>query len=557
MMKKARLTLLLVSVLSGASLAQFNFMWQTTHGAPPGHGSTGPCRLVSEKIRITVYPFFVELEEEAVLAPVGSVGNGDSSTLELFGDFALTRGAALRSFLLWEGGNILKAKLVDRVAADSAYEAIVDRSNPQPARRDPAEIAYRGNNTYHFRIYPVAINGSRKIRVLYSMPYTIYAMGPEFTINSVFTMGACQSSTQVPVEIRKAPGVPGNYLISYGSVKETIEFGATYQVETGALHGFSGWGYDESGNWTFRKVNPLSILPDSAFGGVAFAATVDSGPTQGHYTAVFAAPPDTVLAVLREYSTSPQLCLHMDINAGGRLYSGDFERFDRYNGFVYDGYAGMYVKSAEAWDSTVTWRVFISKMGSSIFDCKVKFSPQSDSTVKRILPLIWAAKYSLVEESGNLGALFGFVDRRMALLAREQDALGASDKALYEESGVPPLTPGDILVKASDIPPAPQDNVILEKETGVLKVAPCVKPSFSIAVKSNRRVALSFNARMTAPIKAMLYDVSGRLLETWNDVRLSGGLEAELSLPASANGCLLLKVLAEKETMQKKFTVTR
>ena len=192
--------------------------------------------------------------------------------------------------------------------------------------------------------------------------------------------------------------------------------------------------------------------------------------------------------------------------------------------------------------------------GKNVFQCKKSYVPQSDIVVKKMLPLIWAAKYSLVEGSGNLGALFGFVDRRMALLARESDSLSELDKLLYAESGVPLLKPEEIILKASDLPQAPRDNAIFEIGTGILKGGARTMTTFTVTVKADRHIILTFNSPPASPLKAVLFDVRGRALATWSALHPSGA-RAEVSLPATVKGCLILRVFAGKEVIQKKFTV--
>ncbi|MBD3317261.1 MAG: hypothetical protein GF344_15855 [Chitinivibrionales bacterium] len=105
-----------------------------------------------------------------MIATRGNVWSGDQSTLEIFGEFEMSPGTAIRSMLLWQGNTILKAKLKDRTAADSAYEEVVDRRRTQIVPRDPALIESLGGNRYRFKIYPVALARSRKIRILYTVP---------------------------------------------------------------------------------------------------------------------------------------------------------------------------------------------------------------------------------------------------------------------------------------------------------------------------------------------------------------------------------------------------
>ena len=63
--------------------------------------------------------------------------------------------------LLWNGSQILKAKLKDRQLAREQYEDVVDRQKIVPPR-DPALITYEGGGVYGIQIYPARLNESRK-----------------------------------------------------------------------------------------------------------------------------------------------------------------------------------------------------------------------------------------------------------------------------------------------------------------------------------------------------------------------------------------------------------
>ena len=100
------------------------------------------------------------------------------------------------------------------------------------------------------------------------------------------------------------------------------------------------------------------------------------------------------------------------------------------------------MKSTTPWDSVITWTCYNNSTGAVIFAYKQKISCISDSN--SLVPLIWAAKYSLKEGTNALGALYGFVDSKMSLLALESDTLDRTIALQYKDSGVPALTsPGN------------------------------------------------------------------------------------------------------------------
>jgi hypothetical protein len=448
--------------------------------------------------------------------------------------------------LVWEGSKLLKAKLRDRTLADSAYEATVNRTKPQ-FPHDPALIEYLGNNAYRFKIYPVAINNSRKIRILYSVPFLMSQTGPQFQLLTAFTGGTAQPPSQIPINFKLGAGTSGNYLFSYGTIKKTLQFNATYQIPASSiLTSTSYYDYNYYRDISRYSMQPLVIAPDTNFSTMAFSAAIGSGKSAGNYTAVFATPPDTITAALNELPSGEPASVEAKIVIGENAYITDFNQ----NGFL-----GVYMKSTAHWDSTVVWNVYDSK-GKIAFQCRKAYKPQSDSLINAMLPLIWGAKYTLAEGNDNLGALFGFVDRRMSLLAQEKDSLGAAQAAQWAKSGVPPLLPEEIMLKTSQLPSSPDEDVMFEISSGVTSVYKNLAASFIVLFKANHIISLRFNRLTTGRINVALFDMHGRTVETWNDVRITGGT-AELRLPQKAFGCMVLRVLADKEVIQKRITIVR
>jgi hypothetical protein len=536
-MKKSILILAAALMLPAFTVAQ-QITWQTTRNG----SCSGYCQLESNKISLTVSPFYIDVVEEAVIGTRGSVSWGDPSTLEIIGTFTLSKGTALRSMLLWNGQKILKAKLLDRNYADSAYQAIVNRQIP----RDPAIIEYLGNDTYRFRIFPVAINASRKIRILYAVPFHCASNGPVFEIKTAFTVGAQTTPTQIPIEIEKASQITGNYLISYGSTHKTIQFGSTYIVPYSDLakngYYYNNTFYSSSTSWV---INPISIMPDTTLKIEAYTAEIDSGATAGNYTAVYAMPPEMVLASYKELGQTGTPTFEAKIMAGTTSYITDFNN---------KKYLGVYLKSPMEWDSTIYWTVYTST-GKIALTYSQKCSPQTDSLSQSILPLIWGAKYSLVEGTGNLGALYGFVDQNMSLLARENDTLCAADALAWAIKGVPVLKPDEIKINHADIPIAPIENVIFEFSSSVLNIAKAKLLAFEITLKG-RMLNIAFKSFKNGVVRVALFDISGKQLASWNNLSVVGNSLA-LELPQRAGGFMIVRVYSGKAMFQKTCVVVR
>lgn len=215
-MIKLTLVPLILSTLVFSSFSETR--WQTTRN---GWTSSGVCQLKSNKISVEVHPYYADVVEEAEITATGDVWSGDPNSLEITGSFTLSSGTALRSMLLWNGTKILKAKLRLRADADSLYEDVVNRE----VVRDPALIEYTGNNTYRFKIFPVAINESRKIRIMYTAPLQMTNEDPRFFISPAFTLGTQSTPSQIPVEITRSDCLFEKCILQHGTVRKTVQFG--------------------------------------------------------------------------------------------------------------------------------------------------------------------------------------------------------------------------------------------------------------------------------------------------------------------------------------------
>ena len=531
---KTKIVVFAVALLLPGIVSAQQVKWQTTRQGT----NQGYCQLESNNITMTVYPFYVDIVEEAVIGTRGSVNWGDPSTLEITGTFTLTKGTALRSMLLWNGDKILKARLLDRKYADSAYQAVVNREIP----RDPAIIEYLGNSVYQFKIFPVAINASRKIRILYTVPFILTPNGPTFSIKTAFTTGAQFTPTQVPVKIEKASQTIDNYILTYGTTHKTIQFGSTYLISYSDL---SQWQYNP-GIYSYSWVmNPVEIKPDTTSTIMAYTAKIDSGKTSGYYTAVYAIPPATVLSAHKELAVTDIPSIEAKVIAGTEAYITDFNN---------KKYLGTYLKSAQPWDSTIYWTVYNSS-GKVVLRDTQKCSPQTDSLTQSLLPLIWAAKYSLVEGTDNLGALFGFVDQTMSLLALEKDTLSAADAALWGASGVPVLNPGEIKINPEDLPIGPDNNAIFEFSSSVIKTIKSKLLAFEIAIR-NHILNLTFASLKNGAVRVVLFDVSGKTIASWDHLSVAGNT-LTLELPQQAKGYMILRVYSENAMFQKSCVVVQ
>lgn len=88
--------------------------------------------------------------------------NKDSFEVQMM--FDLPDGAIVHDSWLWVGNQIMQALIMDRGRANMIYEGIVKR------RQDPS-ILYKNSATqYELRVYPMAYNETRKVKLTYLVP---------------------------------------------------------------------------------------------------------------------------------------------------------------------------------------------------------------------------------------------------------------------------------------------------------------------------------------------------------------------------------------------------
>ncbi len=88
----------------------------------------------------------------------------NSDTLEVVLDFQLPGGAIVIDSWLWIDDIIVKADILDRWTASGIYEEIVGR------RQDPSILFKNGDGNFQLRIFPMAGDRSRKVKISYLAP---------------------------------------------------------------------------------------------------------------------------------------------------------------------------------------------------------------------------------------------------------------------------------------------------------------------------------------------------------------------------------------------------
>jgi hypothetical protein len=519
-------------LICGFFIANSNssMMWQTTRD---GY-SSGNCQVQSNKLRVIIHPFFAEVEEEAEIAAVGNVWSGNDRTLEIVNEFSLSQATAIQSMLLWNEDKILKAKLKMKSDANAQYENVVDRQKIIVAPRDPALIEQISDDYYRCRIYPVALNGNRKIRVRYIVPLTVENTVPQFQIATIFTSGSQYQLNQIPLIVERAENYGGKCILKTNSANKNINYSSVYLLNVSELTRYVSWQVPE-------RVE-LSIIPDNSTINKAWTAHVSSGPVKGYYSAIVMTVPEAVAELVDEQLNPTGIQLEMGLTIGKTIYLADVRS---------GSYQAFYCKSDTAWDGTIFWNGYNSK-GDQVFTYKQTITPEKSGTSIAMVPLLWGLKYTLHEKKGALGSLYGFVDSKMSLLALESDALQSDLAATYKENGVPLLLPEDVIVDSTKLPATPKESLIFEMGTGV-KVARCNIDKFFDVIGNDLDLKIVLSEIVNG-LHIKLLDLSGRAIQQWSTNKITGNM-ITVKMNNRYSGTFIVQIQDGARILQKKVVL--
>ncbi|MEN9355408.1 MAG: hypothetical protein RL318_2733 [Fibrobacterota bacterium] len=126
--------------------------------------------LVDSRVKITVGPHWIDVEEEAELqVPADNYSAGDDILVE--GTLTLPPHAAMVGCLLWNNDTLLMGKLRGRADAEHKFDSLVP-SRPVQLAKDPLLLDMQDDSTYGFKLYPFSPGGSRRFRIRYLLPLT-------------------------------------------------------------------------------------------------------------------------------------------------------------------------------------------------------------------------------------------------------------------------------------------------------------------------------------------------------------------------------------------------
>lgn len=121
-----------------------------------------------EEVTVTTKPqgAYIECGLYITFSAKGTQWYNRADSLEISYKFELPEGSVVYDSWLWIGNDIIKAKILDRWTASAIYEGYVKR------RTDPSILFKNGDNQYELKIFPMAGNQKRRVKISYLVPAT-------------------------------------------------------------------------------------------------------------------------------------------------------------------------------------------------------------------------------------------------------------------------------------------------------------------------------------------------------------------------------------------------
>ena len=406
-----------------------------------GPAWTGDAVITDEKMHVTVYRNYLDVELEWVFTANGVAPACYADALEIVGNVNLERGSVVVGMLVWYKDKILKAKIQRKSKAREAYEEVVDRDSPVPPRpRDPVILEYLGNDNYDISIFPVTFQGTRRLRMRYLVPASeqkgiVRAGFPHaFTITGVVT-------------ISRGDQVQGFSLVYPGSssfINDSITV-SKVQAYTSTAPSALLPGIAQSGNKTVLHVSATNnlFMPGEFVHVDNFAVShiIDSVKTL--FTQLGTRNVPGTLSVCAGIGNGAVSC-----STGVTMNVNNVLQMDT---TVWWG-KSLCVYSRTPVKPEIIWQVFFNgELFLKTIEQPVLCTSSSPAVESKLL----AASQKILSLEGvlpkSMAATFGFVDTAFALLALEKDFLPDQTAHLFEKSGVPLCNEEDIFADSSDV----------------------------------------------------------------------------------------------------------
>jgi hypothetical protein len=508
--------------------AYSTFQSRTTQGA----SWTGQVSLQSDEIRITVKPYYLDVEEDIILGAYSTSGatpSGDGNTLEIYGTFGLPANAVIVGALIWKNDStILKAKLKAKNNARAQYETIVDRNTaPPPKPRDPLLIEKTAANTYNLSLFPVTWGKARKLRIRYLIPQQLISNELQFSFNYSFGMQVQQYPNWFKISLKADSTLP-SILFNDGQTVSTIF------LPTTLLKQYSS----STMNIKLPVENRISMA----------TTNFPEGIWEGNFLVLWAKVPDSIIIKSRDATNGTLTAVSLVINNDKAKYTFNLAGTNSGGNITFQPL--MFAsQSLSIWSSELQWTGFNSS--GEILATYAEPMPLLESELDTALVKLYSGSnvaFSEVYTSGGLGYVFGIADLNYSLLALESDTIEQTLRVALADSGVPYLLDSEIFKPA---PVAVKYNL---KENALAA-------GNSFIQTSRNAVKITF-AAVTGIKEIRITDIRGRLVSLWPRRLLEGKtfIEWDKKDWAGKNvgtGVFLISVICKDRIISRQVIILR
>jgi Ca-activated chloride channel family protein len=144
------------SLLALATLLAFVGMSHARGILIPVEKSIPPLAMLSHKVNVTIE------DQVAVTKLEQTFRNHTSRPLEATYIFPVPKGASVREFAMWVGGNRVKGELLTAKEAKKIYNDIIRQT------QDPGLLEYIGNDLLSMKVFPVPAKGDQKVELSFT-----------------------------------------------------------------------------------------------------------------------------------------------------------------------------------------------------------------------------------------------------------------------------------------------------------------------------------------------------------------------------------------------------
>ena len=180
----------------------------------------GSVQVTAENLSVTVSPTYLDIEDQILLttATNGSYGNPNdsvSSKLQISGTFTLPNGAVIEGALVWNGTQILQAKV--RPSGKNVYDTTKADTVQYPSAAGALIISQISGNNYQLTLNSVSFGEAKQIRIRYLLFNSFTANGFETPLVPISSSFGVTLPAQFQVSLKGAAGIQSVKLKQNGS----------------------------------------------------------------------------------------------------------------------------------------------------------------------------------------------------------------------------------------------------------------------------------------------------------------------------------------------------